>query len=283
MWKKIISSFSNLWKYIIKHIPVWWEFIKLWWGKFITWRKARMVRFRGLPWYRKLGNIAFTSIWMFLLFLFLVDINFLWLFGKSPSLYSVGHPDQNLASEIISADGKVIGKYFTENRMPVEYKDISPIIIKTLVATEDERFYQHFGVSPRGVASAGRGFGDMAQVAGNARVHRARHAPCTGHPCERDDQRTAFSRTRPHLPPRRRPIAVEPHEKRAVGREPQNVTFDMRRDGRPGGGFRGLEPDQPPFGTGERAGRLAGHCRCPRRGEGKSRAESEKSRHLPLL
>ncbi len=154
MWKKIISSFSNLWKYIVDHLPVWWEFIKLWWRKFISWRKARMVRFRGLPWYRKLGNIAFTSIWMFLLFLFLVDINFLWLFGKSPSLYSVGHPDQNLASEIISADGKVIGKYFTENRMPVEYKDISPIIIKTLVATEDERFYQHFGIDFQGVIAA---------------------------------------------------------------------------------------------------------------------------------
>lgn len=164
MWEKIKSAFSSATKYVISHWPIWWEFIKLWWGKFITWRKARMVRFRGLVWYRKLANIFLTCLWMFLLFLFLIDINFLWLFGKSPSLYSISHPDQNIASEIISADGKVIGKYFTENRMPVDYKDISPIIIKTLVATEDERFYEHFGIDFQGVFAAMK---DMAK--GDAR------------------------------------------------------------------------------------------------------------------
>ena len=164
MWEKIKRLLSDFGNYILTHLPVWWDFIKRWWTKFIVWRKARMVRFRGLVWYRKMANMAFTAVWMFLLFLFLVDINFLWLFGKSPGLYSISHPDQSIASEIISADGKVIGKYFTENRMPVVYDEISPKIIETLIATEDERFYEHFGIDFQGVFAAMK---DMTQ--GNAR------------------------------------------------------------------------------------------------------------------
>ena len=153
MWEKLRNLLSSI-------LP----FIKSGWQKFIRWRKYRYERFKHLPWYRKIGNIALTFCWMFLLFLFLVDINFLWLFGKSPTLHSISHPDQSLATEIISADGKVIGKYFTENRMSVEYDEISPIIIQTLITTEDERFYDHFGIDFQGVFAAIK---DMTQ--GNAR------------------------------------------------------------------------------------------------------------------
>ena len=153
MWEKLRNLLSSI-------LP----FIRSGWQKFISWRKYRYERFKHLPWYRKLGNIALTFCWMFLLFLFLVDINFLWLFGKSPTLHSISHPDQSLATEIISADGKVIGKYFTENRMSVEYDEISPIIIQTLITTEDERFYDHFGIDFQGVFAAIK---DMTQ--GNAR------------------------------------------------------------------------------------------------------------------
>lgn len=153
MWEKLRNLLSSI-------LP----FVKTWWQKFISWRKYRYERFKHLPWYRKLGNMALTFCWMFLLFLFLVDINFLWLFGKSPTLHSISHPDQSLATEIISADGKVIGKYFTENRMSVEYDEISPIIIQTLITTEDERFYDHFGIDFQGVFAAIK---DMTK--GNAR------------------------------------------------------------------------------------------------------------------
>lgn len=153
MWEKLRNLLSSI-------LPI----IKSGWQNFIRWRKYRYERFRHLPWYRKLGNMALTFCWMFLLFLFLVDINFLWLFGKSPTLHSISHPDQSLATEIISADGKVIGKYFTENRMSVEYDEISPIIIQTLITTEDERFYDHFGIDFQGVFAAIK---DMTK--GNAR------------------------------------------------------------------------------------------------------------------
>jgi penicillin-binding protein 1A len=48
----------------------------------------------------------------------------------------------------------VLGKYFRENRTPVTYDEISPKLIKTLVSTEDERFYQHFGIDFEGVFAA---------------------------------------------------------------------------------------------------------------------------------
>lgn len=149
---------------ILKQIPVILHFIKLVWGKFLLWRKFRMQRFRGLVWYRKMLNTVITSFVLFLIVLFLIDINFLWLFGKSPGVYAISHPEQNNASEIISADGKVLGKYYTENRMPVKFEEISPIIIQTLIATEDERFYQHFGIDVPGVFAAIK---DMTH--GNAR------------------------------------------------------------------------------------------------------------------
>jgi penicillin-binding protein 1A len=111
-----------------------------------TWKKSR--------WFKKLGIVAIDLFLIFFLFLFCVDINLFWLFGKSPGLLSIRTPQQSVASEIYSDDGKLIGKYFKENRTPVKFEEISPLLIKTLVATEDERFYQHFGIDIQGLFAA---------------------------------------------------------------------------------------------------------------------------------
>lgn len=129
-------------------------FLSLWISKFIDWRKARHRRFKTLSWQKKTINVFATSIVLFLLLLFLIDINFLWLFGKSPSLRAISNPNQNSASVIISSDGVEIGKYFSENRTPVEFNEISPKLLETLISTEDERFYQHFGIDFQGVFAA---------------------------------------------------------------------------------------------------------------------------------
>ena len=142
------------WGKFIDFLPVAWEFIKIWWNKFILWRKVRLVRYRGLVWYRKMLNIFITSIVLFLLYLFIVDINFLWLFGKSPNLSSISNPNQSTASIIYTSDGKILGKYFRENRTPVTYAEISPKLIQTLISTEDERFYHHFGIDFQSVFAA---------------------------------------------------------------------------------------------------------------------------------
>ncbi|MFT4073286.1 MAG: transglycosylase domain-containing protein [Dysgonamonadaceae bacterium] len=116
--------------------------------------KAKHEYFKNSPWYRKTILVIATLFVLFFLYLFLVDMNFLWLFGKSPSISSLKNPNQSVATTIISADGKVMGKFFRENRTPVTYNEISPMLIKALIYTEDERFYQHFGIDIKGVFSA---------------------------------------------------------------------------------------------------------------------------------
>jgi penicillin-binding protein 1A len=85
----------------------------------------------------------------FILILIAVDLNFLWLFGKSPKIRDLNNPQYEITSELYSSDGKLLGKYFDVNRKPVKYNEISPILIKTLIATEDVRFYKHHGFDIR--------------------------------------------------------------------------------------------------------------------------------------
>ena len=74
--------------------------------------------FRKLPWYGRTGMGILTGIGMLIVLLVMIDLNFLWLFGKSPSIFNIKEPIQHIASEIYSADGKLIGKFYSENRTP---------------------------------------------------------------------------------------------------------------------------------------------------------------------
>ncbi len=69
---------------------------------------------------------------------------------------TINNPISAQASEIYSADGKLIGKYFNENRTPVNYGDVNPVFWNTLIDTEDERFYSHWGVDPIGMFAAAK-------------------------------------------------------------------------------------------------------------------------------
>ncbi len=89
-------------------------------------------------WGTILGGI-FTVIFIFLLAS--------WgAFGTLPTFEELENPENNLATEVISIDGKTLGKYAYENRTPVKYKDLPKNLIKALVATEDERFFDHSGI-----------------------------------------------------------------------------------------------------------------------------------------
>ncbi|MDO6674479.1 transglycosylase domain-containing protein [Tenacibaculum sp. 1_MG-2023] len=76
------------------------------------------------------------------------------VFGALPTFEELENPENNLATEIISSDGKTLGKYAVENRTPIKYKDIPQNMVKALVSTEDERFYEHSGIDFRGTARA---------------------------------------------------------------------------------------------------------------------------------
>lgn len=75
-------------------------------------------------------------------------------FGELPTFEELENPQTNLATEVISADGVTIGKYATENRTPIQFKELPQGLVNALVATEDERFYEHSGIDFRGTARA---------------------------------------------------------------------------------------------------------------------------------
>ena len=76
------------------------------------------------------------------------------IFGSMPSFEDLENPDSNLATEIISADGVVIGKYFQKNRSQLKYSDLPKNLVQALIATEDARFYDHSGIDARGTLRA---------------------------------------------------------------------------------------------------------------------------------
>ena len=85
--------------------------------------------------------------------LFLLMINFGWL-GSMTSIDDIENPTASLASQVYAQDGTLMGKFYLEDRINVQYKDISKHVVNALVATEDERFYDHKGIDPRSLGRA---------------------------------------------------------------------------------------------------------------------------------
>ncbi|MGV3640146.1 MAG: penicillin-binding protein 1A [Adhaeribacter sp.] len=106
---------------------------------------ARIIR--GIWFMLIAGLLAFA------LFIFAISINFLNLFGDLPDFKTLENPKSELASEMYSADGVLMGKYFRENRSPVEYKELPQNLIDALIATEDVRFEEHSGLDFKGLVA----------------------------------------------------------------------------------------------------------------------------------
>ncbi len=91
----------------------------------------------------------FASPFVIALLLFFTISAGLW--GFMPGFEELENPKSNLASEIYSADGKLLGTFYIHNRSNVSYHDISPLMINALLATEDVRFRYHSGVDIRSI------------------------------------------------------------------------------------------------------------------------------------
>ncbi|MEQ9468825.1 MAG: transglycosylase domain-containing protein [Ekhidna sp.] len=112
--------------------------------------KQKLIKYilRALWIFFILGLIGIPSI-----FLMVKNDAFGW-FGGLPSLQALERPDPDLSSELISADGVSLGKYFRKNRTPVTYEELSPELVNTLLVTEDIRFKNHSGIDLRALVRA---------------------------------------------------------------------------------------------------------------------------------
>ena len=71
------------------------------------------------------------------------------IFGTMPSFEELENPRTNLATEIISCDGKILGSYYVENRSNVRYSELSHYMPEALISIEDERFTEHSGIDEK--------------------------------------------------------------------------------------------------------------------------------------
>lgn len=99
-------------------------------------------------------NIITKTIWITfsgaivipVLCIWAVSVNLFGLFGKMPELGEIENPENDVSSEVISADGVTLGRYYRLNRSLVTFDQLSPDMVNTLVISEDHRFYQHSGI-----------------------------------------------------------------------------------------------------------------------------------------
>src|SRR5690606_13553729 len=101
----------------------------------------------------KIVRIILIAIYSLIVIVCAVQLNFLWLFGYSPTKKDILLPTLQISSELYTADSVLIGKYYQEDRDPVSFDSISENILNALISTEDVRFYKHSGVDVIGVLS----------------------------------------------------------------------------------------------------------------------------------
>ena len=109
---------------------------------------------------KKLIRIIWISwiacICLFILFIYACNKG---LFGRMPSIEEIQNPSASLASQVYANDGSLLGKYYLQDRLDVTYNNISPNVIRALISTEDERFYDHSGIDFRSMLRAILSFG----------------------------------------------------------------------------------------------------------------------------
>ena len=98
-----------------------------------------------------MSKFKIISLWLIILspflgLFFLVQLTAIGVLGDLPTFDQLENPKNNLATEIISEDGIVLGKYFFENRSRVRYNEIPENLINALISTEDVRFREHSGI-----------------------------------------------------------------------------------------------------------------------------------------
>jgi len=110
------------------------------------------------PWFRKTVKGIWIGFFVILiglpLYMVCVSIDLFGLFGGMPDIHEIENPKNDLSSELISADGVSLGRYFRYNRAQVGYEELSPDLVNTLIISEDHRFKNHSGLDGKSMARA---------------------------------------------------------------------------------------------------------------------------------
>jgi penicillin-binding protein 1A len=102
------------------------------------------------------------------LYVFTVSVDLFGLYGGMPSLREIENPENDLSSEILSADGVSLGHYFRYNRSQVRYSELSPELVNTLLISEDHRFYQHSGLDLQAYGRVIKGLLTFSKLGGGS-------------------------------------------------------------------------------------------------------------------
>lgn len=101
-------------------------------------------------WFKKLTRAVWIIVLCMVLgtplYIIAVTHDLFGLFGGMPSLKAIENPENDLSSEVISADGVSLGRYYSFNRSQISYDELSPVLVRTLLISEDHRFYEHSGL-----------------------------------------------------------------------------------------------------------------------------------------
>lgn len=113
-------------------------------------RKTNSIFQVQKPWLKKITKTVWILFFCIVIgipvYVYVVKANVFGLFGGMPNLKAIENPQNDLSSELISADGVSLGRYFRYNRSQVSYEELSPDLVNTLLLSEDHRFYEHSGM-----------------------------------------------------------------------------------------------------------------------------------------
>ena len=118
-------------------------------------------------WVKKFWKWYFISLGVLMLFFIALSLG--WL-GFMPSFDELENPKSKLASEVISADQKVLGSFYIENRSNIHYSELSPWLVKALIATEDVRFEKHSGIDLKALFRVAYGMATGSNKGGGSTI-----------------------------------------------------------------------------------------------------------------
>ena len=140
LWERMAERIPPLWRAAKPHVR------RIAWEQPTLQGRWRIPALAGVWTARALGAVLILGG--------CIDFNVLWLFGRSPSLWELRHPDLPTATEIRSADNVLLGRIWLEERTLLERRQIPQVVVDALVSTEDERFFSHKGIDPLAPFSA---------------------------------------------------------------------------------------------------------------------------------